>query len=146
MSYDDSLPTNTDKARALIGDTSNNAATELLTDDHIDAVLALYTFNPGVAFLAEELAIRYAQKPGSVSLPGGLSVSWPTRVQMWKALAAQMRAGGVTGPAVVEPYAGGLTKTDKRVDEDNADRVAPAFQRDTGSDRKDTITPFRVVP
>ena len=95
MSYSDTLDTTTDKVRALIGDTSNDAATELLTDDHIDAVIALYTFNGGVAFLAQELATRYAQQPGSMSLPSGLSVSWASRVSTWLALAAQMRSGGV---------------------------------------------------
>jgi hypothetical protein len=95
VSYSDTLETTTDKARALIGDTSNDAATELLTDDHIDAVIALYTFNGGVAFLASELAVRFAQQPGSVTLPSGLSVSWATRVSTWLALAAQMRGGGV---------------------------------------------------
>lgn len=96
MSYDDTLPADLDKARALIGDTSNDSATELVTDDHIDAVLALYPFNGAVAWLAEELATRFAQKPGSVTLPGGLSVSWSARVSAWQALAKQMRAGGVT--------------------------------------------------
>lgn len=102
MSYDDTLPTDLDKARALLGDT---ASTELLTDDHIEAVLALYAFNGGVAFLAQELATRYAQKPGSVSLPSGLSVSWAERVKTWLALAQQMRAGGVVtgGAFAVQP-------------------------------------------
>lgn len=96
MSYSDTLETNLDKVRALLGDTSNNPATELLTDDHIDAVLALYSFNPAVAFMAEGLAARFAQKVSSVGLPGGLSASWSERVKYWKGLAAQMRAGGVT--------------------------------------------------
>lgn len=105
MSYDDTLPADLDKARALLGDTSNNASTELLTDDHIDAVLLLYAFNGGVAFLAQELATRFAQKPGNVSLPSGLSVSWADRVKTWLALATQMRAGGVVigGAFAVQP-------------------------------------------
>jgi hypothetical protein len=105
VSYDDSLSADLDKARALLGDTTNDAATELVTDDHIDAALALYAFAGGVAFLASELAARFAQKPGSVSLPGGLSVSWADRVKTWLALAAQMRAGGVVagGAFAVNP-------------------------------------------
>ncbi len=99
MSYNDTLATDLDKARALIGDTSNDA-NELLTDGHISAVLVLYAFNAAVAFLATELATRFAQQPGSVSLPSGLSVSWATRVSTWLALATQMRVGGVvTGGA-----------------------------------------------
>ena len=96
MSYDDTLSTSLDKARALLGDTSNDAATELLTDDHIDAVLGLYAFNPAVAFMAEGLAARFAQKVSSVSLPGGLSAAWSERVKYWLGLADQMRKGGVT--------------------------------------------------
>lgn len=94
MSYDETLGTDLDKARALLGDTSDDSDTELLTDDHIEAVLTLYAFNGGVAFLARELAARFAQKPGSVSLPGGLSVSWAERVKTWLALATQMQSGG----------------------------------------------------
>lgn len=113
MSYDDTLPADLDKARALIGDTSNNAGTELLTDDHVEAVLALYAFSGGVAFLAEELATRFAQQPGSVTLPSGLSVSWSARVSAWQALAKQMRAGGVVGGSafsVATPRADGYAQ------------------------------------
>jgi len=97
MSYDDTLPADLDKARALLGDTSNDSATELLTDDHIDAMLALYSFNTAVATMAMGLAARFAQNPSSVSLPSGLSVSWSERVKYWLGLAAQMQAGGVSG-------------------------------------------------
>lgn len=96
MSFSDTLETQLDQARFLLGDTTNDPSTELLTDDHIDAVLALYAFNPAVAFMAEGLAARFAQKVSSVGLPGGLSASWAERVKNWKDIAAQMRAGGVT--------------------------------------------------
>lgn len=106
MSYDDTLPTDLDKARALLGDTSS---TELLTDDHIEAVLALYPFNSAVAFMAEGLAARFAQNPSSVALPSGLSVSWSERVKYWKGLAEQMRSGGVTS-------SGAFSRTPTRTD------------------------------
>lgn len=96
MPYDDTLPTDLDYARFLLGDTSNDAATELLSDAHIEAVLSRFTVNLAVGFMATGLAARFAQQPGSVSLPSGLSVSWAERVKYWKDLAAQMRAGGVT--------------------------------------------------
>lgn len=110
MSYDDTLPSDMDRARALLGDTTNDPATELLTDDHIDAVLSLYAFNPAVAFMAEGLAARFAQKVSSVSLPGGLSASWSERVKYWLGLAEQMRKGGVTASgafSVAAPRADG---------------------------------------
>lgn len=109
MSYDDTdLTAPLNAARALLGDTSNDA-NELLTDDHIEAALALYAYNGGVAFLASELAARFAQQPGDVSLPGGLSASWGERVKTWLALAAQMRAGGVAA-------AGAFSVTPTRTD------------------------------
>jgi hypothetical protein len=97
MSYDDTLPTDKDKARHLLGDVSNDAATELLTDGHISAVLALYTFNPAVAVMATGLAARQAQDPRSITLPSGLSISGIDATTYWLGLAAQMRAGGVSG-------------------------------------------------
>lgn len=97
MSYDPTDLSELNQARALLGDTSNVSSTELLTDDHIDAVLSLYDFSLGVAFLADELAVRYAQQPDRVTLPSGLSVAWSARVAAWRALAIQMRGAGVAG-------------------------------------------------
>lgn len=89
--YDELLPTDRDRARALLGDTDvpDNA---LLTDAHIDAVLTLLgTFEAGVAFLADSLVAQIAQEPDSVKLPSGLAVSWKERIDAWTALAARMR-------------------------------------------------------
>lgn len=97
MSYDDTLPTDRDKARALLGDTTNDPATELLTDAHMDSALLLYGFNGGVAFMATGLASRFSQSPTSTSLPSGLSASWSERVAQWRALAKQMQSGGGIG-------------------------------------------------
>ncbi len=109
MSFDDTLVTTLDRVRFLLGDTSNNAATELLTDDHIEAVLALYSYNSAVAFMAEGLAARFAQSPTSVSLPSGLSVAWSARVASWLGLAERMRSGGVGASAA---FARTPTRTD----------------------------------
>ena len=92
MSYDDSDLSELNQARGLLGDT---ATPELFTDDHIEAVVALYGFNIGVGFLARELEARYALKPSSVSLPSGLSVSYARRT--WASLIAAMGSGGITG-------------------------------------------------
>lgn len=96
MSFSDTLDTQLDQARYLLGDTTNDPATELLTDDAVDAALTLYGYNGGVAFMAEGLAARFAQKVSSVSLPGGLAASWSERVKYWLNLAVRMRMGGVT--------------------------------------------------
>jgi len=96
MSFDDSLPDDLNRARYLLGDTTNDPATELLTDDAVDAALTLFGYSGGVAFMAEGLAARFAQDPTSVSLPSGLAVSWSERVKYWLGLAERMRSGGVT--------------------------------------------------
>jgi hypothetical protein len=131
MTYTDTLPTSRDTARFLLGDTSNSAGTELLTDAAIDAVLVIYAPNPAVAFLATGLASRFAQKPSDVALPHGLRVAWRERIAAWLGLAAQMRAGGVVGPIAVAPWVGGVGITEKRTVEQATDRVRPAFRRDT---------------
>jgi hypothetical protein len=90
MSYDATAVDDLNLARALLGDTSNDSA-ELLTDDHIGAVLTLYGYNAGVAFLADELAIRYAQQPDRVTFESGASFSWSARVGAWRSMASIMR-------------------------------------------------------
>jgi hypothetical protein len=110
MSYDDTLPSDLDKVRHILGDTSNDSATELLTDDHIEAMLASYSYNIAVAHMAPGLAGRFAQEPDRVTLPSGLSVAWSERVKYWLGLAAQMLAGGVAG--VYTSFSRTPTRTD----------------------------------
>lgn len=114
MSYDDTDLSDLNRARGALGDTSNDSTTELLTDDHIDAVLMEDGYNLGVAKLAEELAAKYASKPGSVTLPSGLSVSWAYRVAQWNRVATQYRALAALDtaaelPARVSHYAQNVT-------------------------------------
>jgi hypothetical protein len=78
----------------------------------MDAVLALYSYNAAVAFMAEGLAARFAQKVSSVALPGGLSAAWSERVKYWTGLAERMRNGGVTSSGAfshASPRADGYT-------------------------------------
>jgi hypothetical protein len=97
MSFDEMLPSDRDRGRYLLGDTTNDQSTELLTDNAVDAALLQYGYAGGVAYLAEGLAARFAQQVSSTSLPGGLSASWSERVKYWLGLADRMRKlGGVT--------------------------------------------------
>ncbi len=91
MSYDPTDLSELNMAREALGDTSNDAAAELLTDDHIQAVIDENGYNLAVALLAEGLVARFAQKPTSVGLPSGLSVAWSKRLDAWIALAARYR-------------------------------------------------------
>lgn len=108
MSYDETLATDRDVARSLLGDT----ASVLLTDAHIDAVLTFKgSLNAAVAFLAGELVTRFAQQPTSISLPSGLSVSYAGRLSSWQALAVSL--GGLTSAT---GFSIGLTRTDGYAD------------------------------
>jgi hypothetical protein len=89
MSYDPESLEPLDRARSALGDTDT---VELLTDDHIEMVIGANGFNQGVVSLANELAVRFARKPGSVRLPSGLSVTWPERVAEWRRVASRYSA------------------------------------------------------
>lgn len=95
--------TTPDLARELLGDNATTPGTTtipaedaLLSDEHIAAILSERGgLALAVAWLADELVTRYAQEPGSVTLPNGLSVTWRERVDAWTQLAARMRAQGI---------------------------------------------------
>lgn len=114
--YDETLPTAKDRARALLGDTAVTPGTTtipdddaLLSDGHIAAVLALLTtFEAAVAWLADELVARFAQDPVRVSLTG-LSVDYSARIPAWQALAAQMRATAAAAAAAASRAATGVS-------------------------------------
>ena len=91
MTYNASHPTDKDTARYALGDTSNDAATELLTDTTIIAELTARGYAAGVAFLAGGLATRFAQLPTSLS-SGPDAMAWADRVDAWQKLAVRMDA------------------------------------------------------
>lgn len=101
--YNDTLPTDRDRVRAIIGATDvSSEAAALVSDEHIDAVLDWkQSLDGAVSFIAGELASQYAQQPGSVRLPSGLAVSWSDRVKRWSELAASAASGGITNTASV---------------------------------------------
>jgi hypothetical protein len=111
MYYDSTSVSDRNLARGLIGDIDTTA--ELRADSHYDAMITLYGLSGAVAFIASSLAAQYATKPTDVTLPNGLRVAWKDRIATWLALAATMRAGGVTGGAAfsVQP-----TRTDGYAD------------------------------
>lgn len=84
MPYDDTDLSDLNRARAALGDTST---TELLTDDHIELVIATDGYNAGVASLANELAARFARKPSAAQIPGGLGATWGERIAEWRRIA-----------------------------------------------------------
>ena len=81
-SYDDALPTDRDKIRAILGDT--NSGDWLHTDSHIDAVLTWQaSIDAAVAFLARELIARYASQPVRMSSEGQTR-DYSDRLKSWQ--------------------------------------------------------------
>lgn len=81
-SYDDALPEDRDKIRAILGDT--NSGDWLHTDSHIDAVLTWQaSIDAAVAFLARELIARYARQPVVVTATGE-TVNYSDRLKSWQ--------------------------------------------------------------
>jgi hypothetical protein len=89
-SYNDTLPTDRDKLRALIGDTDIGAL--LLSDDHLDAVLLLKTtVTASVVFCADELIARFANQPVVISSQGE-TTDYRERLSTWRAISNQAKA------------------------------------------------------
>jgi hypothetical protein len=93
-SYDETLPTDRDRARYLLGDTAvDPEADALRTDEHYDAVLADEpTFEAAVILIANSLITEFAQEPDSIRLVNGLSISFKERIDAWDRLVTQMQA------------------------------------------------------
>jgi hypothetical protein len=93
VSYDDTLATDLDRARSLIGDTTDP---ELHSDEHIDAVLtAQGSLGLAVSYLAWELVMRFANDPIKFTDVGG-SYDYSHRIALWQVLAAPYQASLVT--------------------------------------------------
>lgn len=112
--YDDSLLTDLDKARALLGDT--DTGDPLFGNAHINAVIAIEgSLKAGVAALAEELIARFVQEPVRKTA-NGISVDYSDRLDTWRRIASNARvqaAGGglsfvranYTGDATADEFA-----------------------------------------
>lgn len=114
--------------RLLIRDVTDSAP--LLQDEEIAFLLT--TTNGSIfaaaALACETLAARFSQQAADKQV-GDLRISFTNKANDYLTLAKQYsdRAGS-SGLAAVTPYAGGLTYTDKSIDEDDLDIVPPAFK------------------
>lgn len=92
MAYDDTLPTDKDRVRAILGDT--DTSDELLTDAHIEAVLtAEGSVSAAVAWLADALVARFAQDPVRITADG-VTLDYSRRIPVWQSLATRERGVG----------------------------------------------------
>lgn len=88
--FDETLPTDKDRARAILGDTT--MTDPLLTDAHISAVISLQGgLAAGVVFLAEELMARYARDPLRTTVEG-VTVDYSANVALWRRVADRQQS------------------------------------------------------
>lgn len=86
FTFDSSLPTPRDRMRHSLGDTDPN--TPLRYDETYESMLAYWGDETlATAKLARALASQFGRQASSVSIPGGPSVSYASRVSAWQELA-----------------------------------------------------------
>lgn len=117
----------TDAVRYLSGQTSTGD--DILTSDEEIAFSLSEASNnvyAAAALVCDALAGRYRTNPTQETV-GQLSLSWGDRAKSFTAQAAALRARGLmTG---VLPYVGGISVSDKLVDQQDTDVVVPGFRR-----------------
>ena len=124
-SYDlSTAPADREKVRLLIGDTSSGD--QLLQDEEIDWQLSqhggiLYT----ASACAEDVAAKFTRKPNISE--GGFRVDAAAQSQAYEKLAKRLKRQASMG---ANPYAGGISVSDKQTQEADTDRVIPSFRRD----------------
>lgn len=112
-----------DAVRLLLGDVEH--ADPQLQDEEIAWALQQQGHaTAAAARLASVLAARFARQIDR-SL-GDLSASYAQRQRHYQALAATLERAAAANP---QPYAGGLSASDKAGDDADGDRLRPSFRR-----------------
>ena len=129
FSYLSSGPGSSDRSwvRLMVGDNTTTPANEL-EDEDIDVLLSDHGSKERAAIAAARaLGAKYARK--SDKTVGRLSISASQISKNYYELAKELERNlsrTVGGTAL---YAGGISQSDKDSEEDDTDRVAPAFTR-----------------
>lgn len=109
-----------DQVRFLIGDTDTND--QQLTDEEINFLIAdKGSANRAALEAARSLQSKYSRLCDQRT--GKVDTKYSQRRSAYAALVRRLQLN--LGPV---PYAGGISDGDKQIDEDDSDRVKPAFQ------------------
>jgi len=113
-----------DLVRFLIGDTDTTA--QQLTDEEIlGAITIAGGVYPAAIMAVRQLASYYARRADKSV--GDLSISYSQIAKNYRDLVGQLQTQAITLGGTAPPYAGGISVSDKQIDEGDSDRVAPAF-------------------
>lgn len=88
---DTGLPSAQEQIRFVLGATGDLAG--IITDEEIDFALVSYPsdWRLAAAYLATNLAARAMNDPGSFTLTGTMSISWPDRAAAWRSIAWNLK-------------------------------------------------------
>jgi len=133
-SYDPSLSTNLDKIRFLIQDT--DTTNYQLQDLEIAGMLSIYgSYKTTAVACCEVLAIKYGNS-AELKVVGALRLSYADRAKKYMNLAKLLRSQVFK---FVAPYVGGISQTDKEINQTDSDADQPFFKRNMQREKLPTI-------
>lgn len=122
-----------DAVRFMIGDT--DTSDQQLSDAEVNFLLASYSVTVSARIALRRIIAKYVRYVDKSV--GDLKISYSKRIDQYNGLLDQIDSEAVQ-EGILEPYAGGISISDKDAVEDNSDRVAPAFTRPMHSNTDDT--------
>lgn len=126
--YDTSLSANKDKVRFYASDTESSAAITV-TDEEIAGLLTLAGgVRSAAAMLCDHLALRYSQRGQQLTDDIGQSVNYGDIAKQFTERGRLLRS---QASFAAVPFAGGISVAAKQTQQENTDRVPPAFSVDT---------------
>lgn len=121
-----------DAVRFLIGDTSSKDP--LLLDGEIDWLLGQYSNKPMSAAIraCETIASKFSRM--SDEAVGQVKISFSQKAKGYLTMRDELRQRIALED--IAPYAGGISRSDKRTEEANTDRVKPDFTKQMMDDNE----------
>lgn len=125
-SYNTSLTAARDQVRFYSGDTDSAAAITLSDEEILGAISLAGSARAAAALVCENLAGRYSTVGRSLQDDLNQKVDYGERAAFFQARAKELRSR-VSLTAI--PFAGGISIATKQTQEQDSDRVAPAFSK-----------------
>lgn len=117
-----------DAVRFLIGDTDTND--QQLSNEELDYLLTTYSSDKYAAAIAAVRALIAKFARLADKAVGDLRISYSQRLKHYQQLISNLQLQAATVGGLAEPYAGGISVSDKDSVEEDTDREPPAFTKD----------------
>lgn len=123
-SYSTALTTAQDQVRFYSGDTDSAAAITLSDEEVLGVITLAGSACAAAALICENLAGRYSTQGKILRDDLGQTIDYGERAAFFQARALTLRSR-VSLAAI--PFAGGISIANKQTQQDDTDRVSPAF-------------------